>query len=71
MDATVLKIMRITLVAIGQRAMTFVSLVMTFALSLYVMWQPDLIRLGIAAFFGLFICLPAMMRESKPSAQES
>lgn len=71
MDAMILKILRMALAAFSRRIMTFLSLVMTFALAAYVMWQPDWIRFAIAVFFGTVICFPAMMRESEPDKEEA
>lgn len=71
MDAMILKILRMALAAFSRRILAFLSLVMTFALSWYVMWQPDWIRFAAAVFFGSVICFPVMMREHNPEKDET
>jgi hypothetical protein len=65
MEATFIRVVRVALGVIAGRLMALACLGMTFALAVYVMQEPDWIRMGMAAFFALFVFIPCILREGK------
>lgn len=69
MDA--LKILRLALSVLTDRLLTMLSLVMTFALSVWVMQEPLWERMAMCAFFAVAVFLPCLMKERKHEGQAS
>lgn len=65
MEAAFIRIVRVALWVISARLMGLACLAMTFALAVYVMMEPDWVRMSMAAFFALFVFIPVIVRESK------
>lgn len=69
MDTITLGIIRIGLRVLTDRMLTILSLIMTFALTCWVMWQPTWERQATAAFFAVFVFIPCIVKERKSHDQ--
>lgn len=70
MDASILRIVRIALGIISDRLLTILAMCMTFALAVYVMYFPTYERMGMAAFFALFVFMPLAIKERKNEGRQ-
>lgn len=71
MDTITLGIIRIGLRVLTDRMLTILSLIMTFALTCWVMWQPTWERQATAAFFAVFVFIPCIVKERKSHEKAS
>ncbi len=67
MDA--IRVIRISLQVLGERAFSLLAMVMTFSLFCWAMYQPSYERLALVAFFALAVYIPTLRRERKPYAE--
>ena len=65
-----IRIVRVALAVIAGRLMGLLCLAMTFALAVYVMQEPDWIRMGMAAFFAVFVYIPCILKDGKNERQQ-
>lgn len=70
MEANFIRIVRVALSIIAGRLMALCCLGMTFALAVYVMQEPDWIRMGMAAFFAVFVFIPCILKDGKNERQQ-
>lgn len=70
METTFIRIVRVALAVIAGRLMGLLCLAMTFALAVYVMQEPDWIRMGMAAFFAVFVYIPCILKDGKNERQQ-
>lgn len=61
---------RIALSVINDRLITILALIATFVLSLWIMREPDLIRLGAGVIFAIFSYLLVRNKEKKDGGNE-
>lgn len=61
----VLDLIRLSLAVLADRVFLWVSLLGTFALFGYAMWEPSLLRLGIATAFTIFTLTPQLVLRGK------
>jgi len=71
MDAAYLRVIRIALTVLSDRLVTFLSLIMSFALGCWAMWGPSTERLIMAGFFSVFVFLPSLIKERKNEDQHN
>lgn len=64
-EAAVIAILRHALRALSERVLTILALLMTFGLSLWVMYSPTWEREGMAAFFAVFVFLPSIWHDRR------
>jgi uncharacterized membrane protein len=62
-DVQIVKLLRHALAVLSDRLLTLVALCMTFALSCWVMRDPDWLRESMAAFFALCVFVPCIIKE--------
>lgn len=67
MDA--LKLLRLALTVLTDRLLTMLSLLMTFALAVWVMQEPLWERMAMCAFFAVAVFLPCLMKERKSASE--
>ncbi len=60
---TTIALLRLAIATLTDRLLTILSLLMTFALACWVMYQPTWEREGMAGFFALAVFLPCAIRE--------
>lgn len=73
MDVQLIRILRMALEVFSERVLTFMALLMAFALACWAMSDPEYPRLGVAAFFSIFVFIPCLMKERRnegPRRQE-
>jgi len=63
MDA--LKLIRIAITVLTDRLLTMLSLLMTFGLAVWVMYEPTWERMAMCAFFAVAVFLPCLTKEKK------
>ena len=68
MDAGTLKFIRIAVLLVSSRLLTWTALFMTSILSAWVMNDPTWQRMGMAAFFALAVFIPSLFKETKNDA---
>lgn len=68
MDMT-LRVVRIALELVAERAFSILAILMTFALSCWAMWEPTWERMAIAAFFAVTVYVPSLTRERKRKSE--
>lgn len=69
MDAV--RILRLGIDILTARMLTFLALVMTFALACWAMREPHMMREFMAGFFALCVFLPSLFRERTKSNESS
>lgn len=67
MDA--IRVIRISLQVLGERAFSLLAMVMTFSLFCWAMVEPSYERLALVAFFALAVYIPSLRRERKSYAE--
>jgi hypothetical protein len=73
MDVQVIRVLRVALEVLSERALTFIAILMAFVLACWAMNDPEYPRLGVAAFFSIFVFIPCLMKEKRnerPRRQE-
>lgn len=65
MDATVFAVIRVAINVLGDRLLTFTSLLMVFALACWAMYMPSQERLIVAGGFAILVFVPAVLKEKR------
>jgi hypothetical protein len=65
MLVTDIPLVRVALRILSERVLTILALLMTFALSAWVMYQPTWEREGMAAFFAVAVFLPCVVQDRR------
>jgi hypothetical protein len=64
-----IRVIRISLQVLGERAFSLLAMVMTFSLFCWAMVEPSYERLALVAFFALAVYIPSLRRERKSYAE--
>jgi hypothetical protein len=67
MDAV--RVIRISLQVLGERAFSLLAMLMTFSLFCWAMIEPSYERLGLVAFFALAVYIPSLKGQRKSYAE--
>lgn len=65
MHVTDIPLVRLALRVLSERVLTLLSMVMTFTLSAWQMYQPTYERGGMAAFFAVAVFLPCILHDRR------
>lgn len=60
-DNAYVSVLRLGLHTLNAKLIAVLALLMTFALAVYAMIEPNLWRVILVAYFGTLICLPAIV----------
>jgi hypothetical protein len=67
MDA--IRVIRISLQVLGERAFSLLAMLMTFSLFCWAMLEPSYERLALVAFFALAVYIPSLKGQRKSYAE--
>ena len=70
-DNAYVSVLRLGLHTLNAKLIAVLALLMTFALAVYAMIEPNLWRVILVAYFGTLICLPAIIFARVRQVQEA
>ena len=70
-DNAYVSVLRLGLHTLNAKLIAVLALLMTFALAVYAMIDPNLWRVILVAYFGTLICLPAIVFARARQVQEA